>query len=813
MKNKSLINNILSRFLDSIFYALLSSVFSFVFIALFFTDNADVFLPQIIIFNLIAMSYFSIINISKKTFIFGLIFPFVIFIFYILFSGIDNFSTYFTGFIDFINNAQADLKTISDKIYGTILIYLISFLFLIPVIVIYYLTRFKKVILITTITLLISFIALSIIFTEISFVYAFIVVSLSTLWIYSKSLFLNNNDENQTFLKFQFKRVKLSFIPVLALLIAVQVFPINYQSQPFINSVNSIANNIENLFKQTFDDGYSSVTLGGDLIQTGETHFQLRNRETLYLKTNAYDYYTGMGFNQSEELKVRTPYEDLQDMTFPTTDEDDTYNSSLAMLERESDLFYNLKFVDNSMYRIPNISPFIEIIEFNTENNFSYNELGEIFYNDFFKENDTLRIGASHFNYDRGMPVSDSSHLSTYYLQLPDTITDRTRDLAQSLKINLLNQMYINDDTRYNFLSYFPQDVQTYLMNAPESERLEFLKLYDTSIFNNEIASFIAYYLHETYEYTKTPRGEVGSDFVDSFLFDIQEGYCSAFATSMVVLLRSIGIPCRYIEGYYVSSTGADYKNITDYEFHAWVEIWEDEMSPYIYDPTNTMWLSTKGEKNILTRYDSSIDLIDRVIFKVNSERVVEPTEPLEDTEPTTSPNEPTNATTQTPTQNATTESSTTKPNESNSLDITNALIIIGVLLALSLTITVYIFYKNKLIKNTLASNNTDVVYKSMIMLLSSLKIMRVENETIREFMLRVFTHDFTFDLKDTTKFNLLNENQEEMQQIIDAVEKHLYSKDKVNVKELKQFRNKINAYALKKHNIVHYLIKFKKVK
>nr|WP_223285322.1 transglutaminase domain-containing protein [Paenibacillus sp. PL91] len=54
--------------------------------------------------------------------------------------------------------------------------------------------------------------------------------------------------------------------------------------------------------------------------------------------------------------------------------------------------------------------------------------------------------------------------------------------------------------------------------------------------------------------YTYTLEGSTtppeGSDFVDHFLFEQREGYCVHFSTAMVVLLRSQGIPARWVKGF-----------------------------------------------------------------------------------------------------------------------------------------------------------------------------------------------------------------------------------------------------------------------
>ena len=39
-------------------------------------------------------------------------------------------------------------------------------------------------------------------------------------------------------------------------------------------------------------------------------------------------------------------------------------------------------------------------------------------------------------------------------------------------------------------------------------------------------------------------------DYVDQFLFETKLGYCDNFSTSMVVMLRSVGIPARWVKGF-----------------------------------------------------------------------------------------------------------------------------------------------------------------------------------------------------------------------------------------------------------------------
>lgn len=59
-------------------------------------------------------------------------------------------------------------------------------------------------------------------------------------------------------------------------------------------------------------------------------------------------------------------------------------------------------------------------------------------------------------------------------------------------------------------------------------------------------------FLKESYTYTLDGSAlpPEGSDFVDNFLFEQRMGYCVHFSTAMVVLLRSQGIPARWVKGF-----------------------------------------------------------------------------------------------------------------------------------------------------------------------------------------------------------------------------------------------------------------------
>ena len=63
-------------------------------------------------------------------------------------------------------------------------------------------------------------------------------------------------------------------------------------------------------------------------------------------------------------------------------------------------------------------------------------------------------------------------------------------------------------------------------------------------------------------------------DFCTWFLNDAKSGYCVHYATACTALLRSLGIPARYVTGYVCSLKANQSTPVTNLHAHAWVEIW-----------------------------------------------------------------------------------------------------------------------------------------------------------------------------------------------------------------------------------------------
>jgi transglutaminase-like putative cysteine protease len=128
------------------------------------------------------------------------------------------------------------------------------------------------------------------------------------------------------------------------------------------------------------------------------------------------------------------------------------------------------------------------------------------------------------------------------YLQLPGSTSDRVRDLSAEVA----------------------GDAETPYDKAVAIERyLESEKEYSLSV--------------------PAPSGDVA----DTFLFEREAGYCTYYATTMVVMLRSQGVPARFVTGYTPGeAVGDDERVVRGLNSHAWVEVYFPDVGWVRFDPT-----------------------------------------------------------------------------------------------------------------------------------------------------------------------------------------------------------------------------------
>lgn len=97
-------------------------------------------------------------------------------------------------------------------------------------------------------------------------------------------------------------------------------------------------------------------------------------------------------------------------------------------------------------------------------------------------------------------------------------------------------------------------------------------------------AGRIMSFIFREFKYTK---GVTGVETAVTQVFSRREGVCQDFAHVMIALCRAMGIPARYVSGYFYSEhpgyDGADDNTAS----HAWVECFLPEIGWVGYDPTH----------------------------------------------------------------------------------------------------------------------------------------------------------------------------------------------------------------------------------
>jgi protein-glutamine gamma-glutamyltransferase len=101
-------------------------------------------------------------------------------------------------------------------------------------------------------------------------------------------------------------------------------------------------------------------------------------------------------------------------------------------------------------------------------------------------------------------------------------------------------------------------------------------------------AKAVEQYLQSKFGYTLELPGLREADPLAHFLFERKKGHCEYFASSMVIMLRTLGIPARVVNGF----RGGEYNDLTssyivrEKDAHSWVEAYFPEYGWVTFDPT-----------------------------------------------------------------------------------------------------------------------------------------------------------------------------------------------------------------------------------
>ena len=95
-------------------------------------------------------------------------------------------------------------------------------------------------------------------------------------------------------------------------------------------------------------------------------------------------------------------------------------------------------------------------------------------------------------------------------------------------------------------------------------------------------------FFHTEFDYTLELLRSAREATLEYFLFERGEGHCEYFSTAMVILLRSLGIHAREVNGFLGGQWNdfGQYLAVTQNEAHTWVEVWFPGYGWIQFDPT-----------------------------------------------------------------------------------------------------------------------------------------------------------------------------------------------------------------------------------
>ncbi|MCA0970597.1 DUF3488 and transglutaminase-like domain-containing protein [Halobacillus litoralis] len=318
--------------------------------------------------------------------------------------------------------------------------------------------------------------------------------------------------------------------------------------------------------------GENDSRLGGSFVQDNTPVFEAMADGDRYWRIESKDTYTGKGWEDT--LSRPTTTVSASELEYPTFTDNVESEEQKAMIRMERGATFE-KLV--YPYGLSSLEATPENSRYNL-----HTETGEI---DTLRGGSLAKINEFVVNYDypsfeygqlRQTGDNDPAEIREKYLQLPETLPSRVRNLA--------SQIVEGEDNRYDKAKAVEQ-----------------------------------YFSSNGFEYstTEVPVPSENQDYVDQFLFETQLGYCDNYSTSMVVLLRSEGIPARWVKGFTsgerIDSETPDYTDdvqntyqVTSANAHSWVEVYFAGIGWVPFEPTQGFSNNTDFYSDVDTSTDDT---------------------------------------------------------------------------------------------------------------------------------------------------------------------------------------------------------------
>ncbi len=182
---------------------------------------------------------------------------------------------------------------------------------------------------------------------------------------------------------------------------------------------------------------------------------------------------------------------------------------------------------------------------------------------------------------DLGIEYIGTSIADRYF----NSMTEEERaEFDATVEKELAYRTYVNENYTATFGSQKIKELAAQLKEQAEAQSV-------TS--KHDVILSVINYLGDTCKYTLVPNQSLypgAGSILDSFIFDVKQGYCSHFATAACAILREMGIPVRYVDGYISDDFDLKYgyytSTVLDSNAHAWIEVYYDGMGWVPYEAT-----------------------------------------------------------------------------------------------------------------------------------------------------------------------------------------------------------------------------------
>ncbi|MED3561423.1 transglutaminase domain-containing protein [Bacillus xiapuensis] len=356
--------------------------------------------------------------------------------------------------------------------------------------------------------------------------------------------------------------VLLSGMITLSVLIGIaapKAAPIWPDPVPYLKGDKKYHADDNSMSLQTIGYGTNDEHLGGPFMGDNKTVFQIEAKGKHYWKVETKDMYTGKGWVLSPESeKIQFKIGDIVPV-FPFSKNVQTDKETARVFPVEG-------------YRFPHIIYPAGIRKIMSV----HSNLGGG--DTFSLDNKMERILVLGSNKQPIVP-----NLYTIEFDIPKY---QAKDLRQTKKFDAK----VMEPAMYKKYTQLPEELPQRVTDLAKKITSKEKNWFDKAKAVEKYFSRMEY----TYEQKDVPMPGMNDDYVDQFLFETKRGYCNNFSSSMAVMLRTVGIPTRWVKGYnggeFLQYSKTDPSKqiyeLTNNNAHSWVEVYFPNQGWVPFEPT-----------------------------------------------------------------------------------------------------------------------------------------------------------------------------------------------------------------------------------